>query len=124
MVRTLRLPSRVDRIPWATKQLLDALKKEKWNDDILFDIRLAVEEALTNAVRHGNREDPSKKIQFQFTLDSERNQVTIIVEDQGKGFDPSKTSSKGYGLVLMRQFMDEVRYNRQGNQVKMTKRRR
>lgn len=125
MVRTLQLPSRIDRIPWATKQLLDVLKKAKWDDNILFDIRLAVEEALTNAVKHGNGEDSSQKIRFQFALDSQKNQVTVTIEDQGKGFDPSTTPrSKGYGLVLMRQFMDDIQYNRRGNQVKMIKKRR
>lgn len=122
MTRTLLIPSRFNKIQWASRQILEFLQRENWDRDALFAVRLSVEEALTNAIQHGNRQDPAKDVHLQFDLDRQRHQVTIIVEDEGQGFKPSASRpNKGYGLILMRQLMDEVRFNAKGNQVKMVK---
>jgi serine/threonine-protein kinase RsbW len=122
MTRTLLVPSHLDKIQWASRQILERLKKENWDRDTLFAVRLSVEEALANAIQHGNRQDPAKNVRLQFDLDRQKHQVTITVEDEGKGFKPSADRpSKGYGLILIHQLMDEVRFNAKGNQVKMTK---
>lgn len=122
MTRTLLIPSRLDKIHWASRQILECLEKENWDRDTLFAVRLSVEEALANAIQHGNRQDPAKNVRLQFDLDRQHHQVTIIVEDEGKGFKPSDDlPNKGYGLILIQQLMDEVRFNAKGNQVTMTK---
>ena len=122
MIRTLLIPSQLDKIQWASRQILECLEKENWDRGTLFAVRLSVEEALSNAIQHGNRCDPAKNVRLQFDLGRRQHQVTITVEDDGRGFKPSvDLPSKGYGLILMQQLMDKVRFNARGNQVKMIK---
>lgn len=122
MTRTLFVPSRLGKIQWASRQILKHLKKENWDSDTLLAVRLSVEEALANAIQHGNQQDPAKNVHLQFDLNRQKHQVAITVKDEGKGFKPSAVRpNKGYGLILIHQLMDEVRFNAKGNQVKMTK---
>jgi serine/threonine-protein kinase RsbW len=93
----------------------------------LFSINLAVEEALVNAVLHGNSGDPSRKVKVVFAV--ARTEFRVRITDEGYGFDPSTvpdpTSTRrlgtahGRGLMLMRSFMTGVRHNSRGNSVEM-----
>jgi serine/threonine-protein kinase RsbW len=90
-----------------------------------------VREALTNAVVHGNREDPNKLV-FVTSRCSEDGEVSITVRDEGQGFDsravPDPTvpenllSSHGRGIYVMRKLMDEVSFEQNGTVLKMRKR--
>ena len=92
-------------------------------------INLAVIEAAVNAFKHGNNEDSSKRTRFEFILG--REELTVIVEDQGVGFnresvadplDPSNLlKSSGRGIFLMETCMDSVTYEGSGRIVKMVK---
>jgi serine/threonine-protein kinase RsbW len=92
-------------------------------------VRLALEEAVVNAIRHGNKLDPEKKIFVSYLVEDAR--ITISVEDEGPGFDldsvPDPTAEEnleadhGRGILLMRVYMDEVVYNEKGNRVTLTK---
>ena len=92
-------------------------------------INLAVLEAAVNAFKHGNNEDSSKRTRFEFILG--REELTVIVEDQGVGFnresvadplDPSNLlKSSGRGIFLMETCMDSVTYEGSGRIVKMVK---
>ncbi len=94
-----------------------------------FCIRLALEEALTNAIRHGNKLSPDKKVFVKSTVDG--GAVTIEIADEGDGFvqvdvpDPTADENlgrpTGRGVLLIQSFMDDVRYNEQGNEVTMVK---
>lgn len=94
-----------------------------------FSIRLALEEALTNAMLHGNQMDPDKKVFVKSTIDD--SMVTIEIEDQGDGFspaelpDPTTTENlgraTGRGVLLIKSFMDSAEYSRKGNRLVMTK---
>ena len=96
----------------------------------LFAIRLAVEEALVNAIKHGNGSDPTKKVRIDYWVSS--GEVRIRIEDEGPGFDPQTvpdpTSPEflerpcGRGLMLMRYYMSQVTFNDRGNGVEMLKR--
>ena len=96
----------------------------------IFAIRLAIEEALVNAIKHGNGSDPSKKVRIEYEISAA--EVRIRIEDEGPGFDPGAvpdpTSPEflerpcGRGLMLMRYYMSEVDYNERGNRVDMLKR--
>ena len=78
----------------------------------------AVREAVTNAVIHGNEEQPGKHVEISFVLHTDR--ICITVTDQGAGFDPSQLpdpvskehlmDASGRGVFLMEQLMDEVTY--------------
>jgi serine/threonine-protein kinase RsbW len=80
---------------------------------------LAVTEASTNAIIHGNKSDETKSVAIDVT--KEDNQLIIRVKDQGKGFDPAKIpdptetenllKDSGRGLYLMRVYMDDLKFN-------------
>jgi serine/threonine-protein kinase RsbW len=94
-------------------------------------LRLALAEALSNAVIHGNREDPDKTVGICAGCDGQ-SQLLIAVTDQGDGFDPAVLadptaaenicSSHGRGVFLMRRLVDEVEFNLGGRQVVLRKR--
>lgn len=112
-------------------ELLAELHKLNWGENDLFGIHLAVEEALVNAIKHGNRNDRSKQVHVLFQL-SEKN-IHVKIADEGAGFDPAAVPDptdeenlevpSGRGLMLMRTFMTQVEFNETGNQVVMEKQR-
>ncbi len=107
------------------------LEQFGWEGRDLFHVQLAVEEAIVNAITHGNKESPDKTVDVQ--LHVSRSATSLRIEDQGEGFcpdnlpDPTEDENletpHGRGVMLMKQMMDEVAYNDVGNQVSMLKRR-
>ncbi|MDQ6653053.1 MAG: ATP-binding protein, partial [Acidobacteriota bacterium] len=91
---------------------------------------VALDEAFVNAVKHGNKNDPTKLVRVGAELSPK--EACFTVEDEGEGFDvqtipdprdPANLfKSSGRGVLLMYNIMDEVEYNAQGNRVKMVKR--
>ena len=89
------------------------------------------EEALTNAMLHGNKLDYGKKVRLTLFADGER--WGVIVADQGVGFGPEKLpksdepdflfKEKGRGILLMDDYLDELVYSRKGNSMLMVRRR-
>lgn len=98
-------------------------------DEDIFALRLSLEEALTNAIRHGNGCDPGKHVHVRYAVTAD--QVDVYVEDEGRGFDPAgipdPTTAEnielpsGRGIMLMRAYMNRVEYNHQGNEVHLVK---
>ena len=95
----------------------------------VFSIKLALEEALVNAIKHGNQMDRAKKVRIVYQLNADR--FDIHVSDEGPGFDPGDVPDPtafenlerpcGRGLMLMRHYMTEVAFNERGNSVIMSK---
>jgi serine/threonine-protein kinase RsbW len=93
-------------------------------------VALAVQEALANAVVHGCGNDPSKQVRCRLKTDP-RGRIVIIVTDPGPGFSPDQLSDPrrretlhadhGRGVYLIRQLMDEVHFERSGNEIRMWK---
>jgi serine/threonine-protein kinase RsbW len=91
---------------------------------------VALDEAFVNAVKHGNKNDPTKLVRITAELTPQ--EASFTVEDEGEGFDinqiPDPCDPKnlfrtsGRGVLLIYNIMDEVEYNAQGNRVKMVKR--
>ena len=91
---------------------------------------IALDEAFVNAVKHGNKNDPSKLLKI--TAELSRTEACFTVEDEGEGFDINEIPdpcdpanlfrTSGRGVLLIYNIMDEVEYNAQGNRVKMVKR--
>ena len=112
-----------------SKELIDDLNEKNVDEDIVFDIHVAFEEALRNAMVHGNESDPEKKVTIETSVDG--NSVIIAVEDEGPGFkpedlpDPTQDENLlkegGRGVYLMRHLMDELRYENDGRKVIMIK---
>jgi serine/threonine-protein kinase RsbW len=94
-------------------------------------MRVALEEALINAVKHGHGGDPAKEVRVQYAVSPQ--EVLVAVEDQGPGFDPGQVPDplapenlekpSGRGLLLMRHYLTEVRFNGRGNTVTLRQRR-
>jgi len=95
-----------------------------------FEIALAAQEALANAVVHGCGNDPTKQVRCQLQADPQ-GRILICVTDPGPGFsedhvpDPKQQermyADHGRGVYLIRQLMDEVRFERPGNEIRMWK---
>jgi serine/threonine-protein kinase RsbW len=94
------------------------------------EIGLAVQEALVNAVVHGCKNDPSKQVRCRLQSDP-LGRIVITVTDPGPGFSPDLLSDPkrqeniyadhGRGVYLIRQLMDEVSFERRGNEIRMWK---
>jgi serine/threonine-protein kinase RsbW len=93
-----------------------------------FEIELALNEALVNAIVHGSASDPSKRIQCCVACDRARGML-IVIRDPGPGFDPASIpspvlgeklfSTSGRGIYLINQLMDEVRFEKGGTEIRM-----
>ena len=91
---------------------------------------VALDEAFVNAVKHGNKSDPTKLVRITAELTPQ--EASFTVEDEGEGFDITQIPdpcdpanlfrTSGRGVLLIYNIMDEVEYNAQGNRVKMVKR--
>jgi serine/threonine-protein kinase RsbW len=103
-----------------------------FDEEAEFHIEMAVHEAVINAIHHGNKEDPTKKVYIRFLVFEDR--VEIHVRDEGQGFDPGTVPDplarenilnvSGRGIFLVRKFMDEFRIERSpagGTEVIMVK---
>lgn len=107
----------------------EALQASGYTEHDTFAIKLALEEALVNAIKHGNQMDPDKRVFVVFNVTPER--FDIRITDEGTGFNPEDVPDPtaienlerpcGRGLLLMRGFMTEVEYLGKGNVVTMAK---
>ena len=107
----------------------EALLASAYSQHDIFSIKLALEEALVNAIKHGNQMDPDKRVFVSFQVTAER--FDIRITDEGEGFKPEDVPDPtaienieracGRGLLLMRGFMTEVTYHGRGNCVSMAK---
>ena len=117
----------------AAKQLEDGIVRAAeqcgYDEESIFALRLSLEEAFANAIRHGNQQDNTKHISVRYSVDEEC--IEIFVADEGIGFDPRKvpdpTEEKnlqkptGRGIMLMRSYMNLVEYNETGNMLHLVK---
>lgn len=119
--------SRREEIAEAANDILATAREAGLDEAACFAIRLAAEEALSNACKHGNEEVPDRKIAIHVQVDGR--QVTVTVEDEGRGFDPEAIPDpradenlripSGRGLMLIRSFMHEVKIPHPGNRIEM-----
>jgi serine/threonine-protein kinase RsbW len=111
------------------ERIVRHLEELAYAEHDVFGVRLALEEALVNAIKHGNQMDPSKQVRIACRICSRR--VRIEIEDQGEGFDPGEVPDPtadenlerpcGRGIMLMRAFMNTIEYNETGNRVILEK---
>lgn len=97
----------------------------------VFSVRLALEEALVNAIKHGNQSDSSKKVHIGCWINADL--VRIRICDEGPGFKPEDVpdptamenleNPSGRGLMLMKAFMNVIEFNELGNCVILEKHR-
>lgn len=112
--------------------VLAQMQQLGWDEDACFAVRIALEEALANAVLHGHRGDESQPIEAAWCVTQD--EVRLEVADEGRGFDPDAipdptadenlTLPSGRGLAMIRAFMDEVEVIAPGNRLIMCRARR
>ena len=125
----LSLPSSMQHVYLLDVVVTEILRDADFPEEVREQINLAAIEAGTNAIKHGNKEDPLKRAVILFCLDEDK--LTIIIEDEGDGFtrkevadplDPENLlKSSGRGLFLMEACMDSVTYEANGTIIKMVK---
>jgi len=127
----LTLASRFDEVAGVHDRVIHAAQAHGFDESQIFGIKLALEEALTNAIKHGNQFDPEKSVTLTYEVDDERLEMTVC--DEGPGFAPDQVPDPtlesnldrpcGRGVLLMQCYMTEIRYNDTGTCVTMVKRR-
>jgi serine/threonine-protein kinase RsbW len=110
-------------------EIVAQLEQLDWTGPDLFGIKLALEESLSNAARHGNRWDESKQVAVECKISPQR--FWLRVADEGAGFRPQDvpdcTADRqlecpgGRGVALIKAYMTRVEYNDCGNCVTMEK---
>lgn len=122
-------PSDMETAHEIIKEVLISARGEQWNEKDCFALELVLEEILTNAVKHGNHSDSSKKVRFDCKLNKDK--VSVRVEDEGNGFDirtiadprepANQMSVSGRGVLLITHFASKVEWNERGNVVEFEK---
>lgn len=125
------IPSEQKQTGIAKEAVVKELERFHYGEDASFAIKLALEEALTNAVKHGNMDDPGKQVTVRFAVNAEK--AVVVVRDEGPGFEPEQVPDcthperlplpNGRGIMLMKSYMDEVCYRDNGREVYFMKRR-
>jgi len=126
------LESTLESVDSAEQIVLAEAEALGLDDDDLYRVGIAIRECMVNAVVHGNRYNSRKKVHLKVERTADR--LTIVVRDEGEGFDPNTVPDplagenllrgSGRGVMLMQSFMDEFQISQgqpQGTEVKMVK---
>jgi len=128
--RSIVLPSDPASIPPFQQSIEAELSALNVSKHDRFAIQLSLEEALVNAVKHGNRCDPAKKVHVRYAVRPDTFEIEI--RDEGPGFRPDHVRDPlaaenmerpgGRGLLLMKHYMTEVEIDPPGNKLSMKRR--
>lgn len=115
----LELGSRLENIDLAQMVVEECLRRLELEEDTSHWVGIAVREAVANAIKHGNQEDPDKQVEVDFGVDGD--ELVIQVTDHGTGFELSQVDDplapenllrpNGRGIFFMKSFMDAIDYN-------------
>ena len=124
------IPADVSQISPVVEQVMELAQEKECTTGKEFEIETALREALSNAIVHGCKQDPSQKIQLCVGCDQSRG-ILIIVRHPGEGFDPASIpnptigrniyATRGRGIFLINQLMDEVHFENGGAEIHMRK---
>ncbi len=111
------------------ERIVSMLEEREYSMRDVFAVRLALEEALVNAIKHGNQLDPDKTVRIH--ADVEQDRIYVEIEDQGPGYRPEDVPdptldenierASGRGLMLIKSFMNRVDFNEKGNCIRREK---
>jgi serine/threonine-protein kinase RsbW len=115
---SLTIGSRLEELSEVYNAIEELARRHGLDEDLVNALQIAVIEAGTNAIQHGNAFAEDKSVTFDFTIDAK--DIRVRVDDFGQGFDPAKVANPtdesrllnphGRGLYLMRSLMDEVTF--------------
>lgn len=124
----IEIPSLLENIRIVESFIDNAKEKYQLDDGLYGNIMIAVTESVNNAIRHGNKLDPSKNVHLSLKLIE--SQIQFTIQDEGDGFNfkdlPDPTAPEniekpgGRGIFLMKHLADEVSFNEDGKQVELT----
>ncbi|MFN7843458.1 MAG: ATP-binding protein [Pirellula sp.] len=125
------IPSDLDVAHELIEQTILAMSDLDWPGGDMFHVQMAMEEALVNAIEHGNKRCESKLVSVAISVSGQ--EITIEIKDQGGGFDHRNVADpteeeridqpRGRGVLLIRELMSQSRYNDLGNELVMIKKR-
>ncbi len=128
----LIIPSQQTEVPAVVEAVLSEVAKHDYDEQARFAIRLALDEALINAIRHGNCCDAHKQVTVEYGVTDR--ECRIAISDEGCGFKPDRLPDctrpenierpHGRGVMLMKAYMSEVKFSRRGRTVTLVKRRK
>lgn len=124
-IKKLTLASGFDKLQLVESFVGELQEWTGFGDDLFGNVLLALSEAVTNAIVHGNKEDKSKKVYITAVL--EKDSIKISVKDEGEGFDPDTLPDPlkeenllkegGRGVYLIEQYADEITYAENGTRI-------
>ena len=125
------IPSDTEAGQAVQERIVSRLESLEYSVRDVFGVRLALEEAWVNAIKHGNGLDPDKTVRVNCLIEDDL--LRVEIEDQGPGFNmgevPDPTAEEnlerpcGRGIMLIKSFMTNVEYNAKGNRVVLEKKR-
>jgi serine/threonine-protein kinase RsbW len=126
----MTIPSELSASREVQEQILADIQKHGFSRQSAFAVRLALEEAMINAIKHGNKLDPHKKVHIETRISPD--EAEIIIEDEGTGFerhavpdptcDPNIEKCSGRGILLIESYMNRVEWSRGGRRLRMIRR--
>jgi serine/threonine-protein kinase RsbW len=125
---TLQLPSRIDSIT-TVENFIDTLSvKYGFNDEIYANVLTCLSEATVNAIIHGNKENPDKKVYINLEVIEDK-RLIFTISDEGDGFDfnnlPDPTAPEnlenltGRGVFIIKRLADQCIFNSRGNELEL-----
>lgn len=128
---TFEIPSHIDFVAPAVDRVMRRIRKVRCVPGQESNVAIALFEAIANAVLHGNRQQPTKPVYITCRFEP-MSCVSIVVKDQGEGFDPKTVPDPtrlenverehGRGILMMKTVMDEVYYEKGGTEIHLVKR--
>ena len=127
-ILSISIPSNLENIE-QVEQFVDKLKVT-WDlsEDIYGNVMITVTEAVNNAIKHGNKNDPEKSVELKAIYSNQKLQVKV--RDEGSGFEPESLSNpleednllkqRGRGVFIMKQMADNVTFENNGSTVILT----
>lgn len=114
----ISIGSRYDHIDLIQIVVDDALSRLGLDDDARHWVGIAIREAVANAIKHGNKQDPDKEVDVELAVAGD--EAVIRVHDRGAGFEPAEVADpltaenrlrpNGRGIFYMKSFMDDIQY--------------
>jgi serine/threonine-protein kinase RsbW len=124
------IPSQIDMVEPVIGRALKMIAEQGCVDGQSTAAELALREALANAILHGNKAEPKKRVQLDCYHEPD-GALLFVVQDEGQGFDPEVVRdptrpenlfrTRGRGIYLIKHFMDEVEFRHGGREVRMRK---
>lgn len=128
MYKRLKIESRMSNLKIIENAVDEMTGAIGINQDNYGKILVATLEAVNNAIKHGNKDNPQKLVDVE--IEYTKDEINITVSDEGEGFNPAKIPDptlpenieelSGRGVFLMKKLSDSIKFNEKGNSVTMS----